>query len=223
MTHDAQTLHHRSDVASLPPHPQPLLRRMDATAETARGYHLVPARRDCRGGVRAGGKGGRAVSAVTVTPASIKDRLRAKTVKYGTGGCWVWTGSRTTAGYGNINIGDHQTRYVHRLTWELSHGPIPHGMRVLHRCDLPSCVNPAHLFLGTAKDNSVDMMSKGRGRAQFRHSNNNLRAKLTDALVAELRTVYYGSNLSMRAIGDSYGLSKGTVEYAISRGWKHLG
>jgi hypothetical protein len=86
-------------------------------------------------------------------------------------GCWEWTGCR-----------HHQWRYghfrkegknvqAHRFSWELAHGrPVPDGMMVCHSCDNPPCVNPAHLFLGTAKDNVRDMLSKGRGRSGARNA-----------------------------------------------------
>jgi hypothetical protein len=81
-------------------------------------------------------------------------------------GCWVWTGSRIPKGYGKIQLGRRGTspRFAHRISWELHFGPIPQGLWVLHKCDNPSCVKPSHLFLGTAKDNTSDMMAKGRNR-----------------------------------------------------------
>lgn len=78
------------------------------------------------------------------------------------GECHLWTGHTAGNGYGSIRTEDGP-RYAHRVAWELANGPIPDGLYVLHRCDTPRCVNPAHLFLGTAKDNSDDCWRKGRG------------------------------------------------------------
>jgi hypothetical protein len=74
--------------------------------------------------------------------------------------CTEWNGARSSAGYGQ-KWWDGKVRYVHRLVWELLHGPIPPGMQVLHRCDNPPCYRPDHLFLGTQHDNLVDAGRKG--------------------------------------------------------------
>lgn len=82
------------------------------------------------------------------------------------GPCWLWTAS-TKGGkwrYGVISqTGKHDSLLLaHRVSWEIHNGPIPEGSLALHKCDNPSCVNPAHLFLGTFADNTKDMLEKGR-------------------------------------------------------------
>jgi hypothetical protein len=95
----------------------------------------------------------------------IQDRFWSK-VKISTAdACWLWQAA-TIRGYGQIGSGGHPKRplYAHRVAWELTHGAIPDDLNVLHRCDVPLCVNPAHLFLGTQHDNLADMVAKGRDR-----------------------------------------------------------
>ena len=77
------------------------------------------------------------------------------------GGCWRWIRARDTGGYGRIRVGNGYMG-AHRFSWEIHRGPIPEGMLVCHKCDVPCCVNPEHLFIGTTFDNSVDKMRKGR-------------------------------------------------------------
>ena len=75
--------------------------------------------------------------------------------------CWDWPHARHEAGYGVCTYKGVKTT-AHRLAYELTNGPVPDGMYVLHTCDRPQCCNPAHLFVGTPKDNVADMLAKGR-------------------------------------------------------------
>ena len=79
--------------------------------------------------------------------------------------CILWTGWTSTKGYGQKRI-DGKVKGVHRLAWEEAHGPIPEGMFVCHKCDVPACYNVEHLFLGTPSDNMRDKASKGRHHKQ---------------------------------------------------------
>ncbi len=81
-------------------------------------------------------------------------------------GCWIWTACLDRDGYGRITVYQPNKKSVgaHRFSWEWYKGPIPDGLCILHKCDVPACVNPNHLFLGTSIDNNKDRDSKQRGR-----------------------------------------------------------
>lgn len=117
--------------------------------------------------------------------------------------CWEWTAGRDVKGYGSYHI-DGRAVKAHRHAHVLVNGPIPGGYLVCHRCDNPPCVNPAHLFVGTHRDNALDAKAKGRTRAPRGAAHP--KAKFTDeqiARVIELREAGW-SNL---AIAEETGIS----------------
>lgn len=123
--------------------------------------------------------------------------------------CWIWTGSKTV-GYGRFRSNvENRNVLAHRYSWELHNGKIPNGLFVCHHCDNPSCVNPAHLFLGTAKDNSQDACHKGKPANH----------KITPHNVIEIRS----SRDSIKTLTDMYHLSQSQI-YGIKQRiyWKHL-
>lgn len=96
-----------------------------------------------------------------IKPTPLQDLFWPKVLKTET--CWLWTATLSNKGYGKIGVcNPRRVASAHRVAWELTHGPIPDGLWVLHKCDVRACVNPSHLFLGMAKDNTDDMNRKGR-------------------------------------------------------------
>jgi HNH endonuclease len=103
---------------------------------------------------------------------AFEERFAARIEKTKT--CWLWRGAQNPAncgkkrwGYGTISFRGNRSFKAHRAAWILTFGEIPKGMQVCHKCDVPNCVNPKHLFLGTAKDNAQDMSRKGRRYRNF--------------------------------------------------------
>jgi len=93
----------------------------------------------------------------------LAERFWPKVDRRAPGECWLWTGSRSPQGYGQISQAGERPELAHRVAWALAFGP-PGGLSVCHHCDVRTCCNPAHLFLGTARDNALDMVAKGRWR-----------------------------------------------------------
>jgi hypothetical protein len=125
-------------------------------------------------------------------------------------GCWLWTKYRQSAGYGQICV-QGKRWLAHRLAFLTCKGEIPDGLYVCHSCDIRACVNPDHLFLGTAKDNVHDMMAKGRKKNSFCKghilSRNNRKRKLSDDDVRGIRA----SNWKLAHLSDKFGVSIPTI------------
>lgn len=134
--------------------------------------------------------------------------------------CWEWKLSCDKFGYGKFWF-NNKIYFAHRFCYEFFVEEIPEGLFVCHRCDNPSCVNPIHLFLGTAKENSQDMLSKGR---RFRTiGENNPDAKLTDIKVINIRKLYSTGEFSQQKLADDFGVSKRCINFIVNRKhWKHL-
>lgn len=130
--------------------------------------------------------------------------------------CWIWMGTKHRYGYGACAKRYGDTR-AHRAAWKYINGPIPEGKVLCHKCDNKLCVNPFHLFVGTQKDNMADNKAKGKSSYGERSWN----AKLTDALVLEIRGLK--GTATQLEIAGRYGMSQASIGHIMSgRTWKHL-
>lgn len=129
---------------------------------------------------------------------NIGDRFFAKVQK--TDSCWLWVGFRNSLGYGDFWVGRGKHMNAPRVSWMLHNGEIPKEIDVCHKCDNPRCVNPEHLWLGTAKDNLGDMFQKKRNpnrvewnklnRHRIKFNEDRYNCKITANQVLEMRSKY---------------------------------
>lgn len=137
--------------------------------------------------------------------------------------CWEWTGAKKPKGYGNVRINKRYTT-AHRVAWELANNmDIPEGMLVMHLCDNPQCCNPAHLVLGTLKNNTADMLLKGRvNRVPIAVGERHGNAKMKNA---DIQTI-----MNMLARGDSqstiakrFNVVQTTIsKIKLKKSWRHI-
>ena len=146
---------------------------------------------------------------------SLARRFASKASPEPNTGCWLWTGAIDTKGYGKIGDGsraNHRILSAHRVSWLIAYGEIPAGRWVLHRCDTPLCVNPAHLFLGDAAANNQDCAAKGR----------NGNGALSPSDVRAIR-VRLAAGERQRVLAEEYGVSQTTISViATGQTWRHL-
>jgi len=139
----------------------------------------------------------------------------------GQDGCWPWLGGIGPDGYGLTKFEPlGPTSVTHRVAYRLDKGPIPEVMLVLHHCDNPPCCNPAHLWLGTDKDNSDDKIRKGRDRKS--HGEAHKKAKLTVAQVLLIRARDIAGD-SRRGMAREFGIGRKSLWNICERkSWKHI-
>jgi hypothetical protein len=133
--------------------------------------------------------------------------------------CWQWTAAKDRKGYGLFQLGTREksmVRSAHRIAWKLTYGELPEGLCVLHKCDHPSCVNPAHLFLGTIRDNNADCKSKQRNNTGSRNG----MAKLNGSQIAEIRASYRRGRTGYRKLAKAFGVDFSTIYKIVkNRRW----
>lgn len=140
------------------------------------------------------------------------------------GECWEWQGSKLSGGYGQLHFGG-KGYSAHRASYEVYKGPIPRDLHVLHDpalCNNPPCVNPAHLRLGTSRENNLDKhISNTMIQGERVHG-----AKLTEADVRAIRSQYPEGEITRdecKALGGQYGVNYATIR-SVVRGitWRHV-
>ena len=140
------------------------------------------------------------------------DRLWSGAVCILATGCWEWQRYRGQDGYGMMLM-DGQAERTHRVAWIVTYGSIPPDKIVMHRCDNPPCINPAHLVLGTRALNNHDRSIKGRDARP--------RAKLTFALANEIRARYAAGNVLQSELAREYGVNAPAITNIIAnRRWR---
>jgi HNH endonuclease len=130
---------------------------------------------------------------------TLADRFAEKWTPEPFSGCWLWTACVFQNGYGCL----WPNKKAHRVSWELHRSKIPDGLQVLHKCDVKTCVNPDHLFLGTHADNMADAASKNR----MPFGENNADARLTENDVQLIRNSSDGSV----ALAAKFGVSRRVI------------
>lgn len=162
--------------------------------------------------------------------------------------CWLWIGKTDANGYGKLRI-NNQIVGAHRYSYMIHKGDIAEGLFVCHQCDNPSCVNPDHLFLGTAQDNNADRTRKGRsakgdksgsrlhpekvfrgpnhpwrkGNKHYHQGAKNGRAKLTEQDVRNIRQLWAGGGCTKVGLGEQFGVSDTVIHNIIRRkSWAHV-
>jgi hypothetical protein len=147
-----------------------------------------------------------------ITFTSPLDRLMAKVSPEALTGCWLWDAKVGDNGYGQFWL-DGETVGAHVASWRLHRGPTL-GLFVLHHCDLPCCVRPEHLFLGTSAENMADMARKGRAAGLRRQGMAHPLARDVDE--QQVRALA-AKGLSQRQIASDVGISQALVSGIVNR------
>jgi hypothetical protein len=153
------------------------------------------------------------------------DGIYARTVEVPWSGCWIWQRATDSKGYGAC-FHEGKVQKAHRVSVKLSSGRDIDGMVVCHTCDIPSCVNPDHLFVGTQKDNMMDASEKGRTKAcgtNSPHGQMSNLSKLTDDCVRLIRSMDITSPAERLSLAKHFGVNERTIRDIVSlRSWKRV-
>ena len=156
-------------------------------------------------------------------------RFKSKLAPPNENGCRLWTAGCFDDGYGAFKTQDKLVR-AHRYAWEIVNGQIPDGMLVCHKCDVPTCCEISHLWIGTNKDNMRDMVEKGRACSGDRNraahvplrGELNARARLTEADIRFIRESV-ASGVCRKELAEKYDVGLPHIcSIVVRRNWKHV-
>jgi hypothetical protein len=166
---------------------------------------------------------------IDLTPRQVENFWKKVDQSGGPDGCWPWLASFGTGGYGKFGVGTQQTEGAHRVAYLLAHGDIPDDLPcILHRCDNRPCVNPAHLFAGTKRDNTHDMFTKGRAGQQTGKwrpilGSASPNSKLTEEDVLVIRLAITNGTHTKAELAADYCVSEASIHKIHYRqSWKHV-
>ena len=149
----------------------------------------------------------------------IKGRFWSKVDIRSDDDCWLWKGSRNHKGYGSFNAAPGVTKIAHRIAYLIGHGELDSELMVCHVCDTPGCCNPRHLFQGTAKQNSEDMVAKGRSPLGEKQGHTHLTAK--DVLA--IKAMWASGRFLQKVIAEHFSIAQQTVSRIITnKDWSHI-
>ena len=154
---------------------------------------------------------------------TLKDRFWKYVRKAGADECWVWEGATDQRGYGRVSTKRGVSAFkAHRVSYVIEFGSFDKKLDICHKCDNPSCVNPRHLFAGTAADNMRDCSQKGRTGPRYVTGEQNPCAKLTEQMVRMIRRLHE-EGVSQALIGRAAGVDRSTIGLIVHRKkWKSV-
>jgi hypothetical protein len=151
-----------------------------------------------------------------------EDWLLEKAIPEPNSGCWLWLGALFKKGYAKVGTGKRgKVDLAHRVSWRRFRGPIPKGLFILHACDTRCCINPDHLFIGTARDNTQDCLRKGRFGSNSEKVRGEMHpnVKLTADQVLKIRQEKGRAEL----VAEKYGVTRSQINSIWARrSWRHV-
>lgn len=155
---------------------------------------------------------------LAISKIPLRTRIEAGSMPVTECGCWFWLGHLNEDGYGGIGVRGKSV-LAHRASWEAFKGPIPDGLCVLHSCDIPCCVNPDHLSVGSQLENIADRVKKNRGRKTGNVGESHPLARLTVEDVLAIRA----SSECQQDLADRYGVDQAHISaIQLRKRWKSV-